>query len=268
MTVHHEIVEITPFIAAQMLRKNKGNRPLMKSRVAYYVAAMERGEWQFNGETIQVDELGNLLNGQHRLHAVVASRCSITVLLVSGVPRAAFATMDQGAKRNAGTAFAQLGEKNYNALAAALRLLFTMLETGRPVHGGCHPSAQQIVDLLGETPEMRDHIHWAVGNRWCKKHMRPAMTAFCRYWFSLQDTEASETFFDQLEMGANLRPGSPILALRDRLTSQQGAKEVIRSEYAAALTFKAFRLYCDGATIRLLRVRQEGAAVEKGVWSL
>ena len=80
---------ITPERALELLDNNTGNRRVSKDTVAQYARAMLAGEW-FESEDIQdcplyVAKSGRLLNGQHRLFAIVSSGCSIHMWVVYGV---------------------------------------------------------------------------------------------------------------------------------------------------------------------------------------
>lgn len=77
---------ITPEIAKEYLKKSKPNRTI-KQRVHLFADEMKRGNWQLNGEPICFDEDGYLINGQHRLHAVIESGCSVLVTICRNVSR-------------------------------------------------------------------------------------------------------------------------------------------------------------------------------------
>lgn len=66
-----EVRTITPFVAELMLRGNISNRPVRKQRVDMYADDMLNGRWASNGESIVVTESGKLVNGQHRLLAIL-----------------------------------------------------------------------------------------------------------------------------------------------------------------------------------------------------
>ena len=46
---------------------------------------MQDGKWRLNGKTICFDSTGRLLNGQHRLSAVVRSGVTLTTVVVRGL---------------------------------------------------------------------------------------------------------------------------------------------------------------------------------------
>lgn len=109
--------------AASILLKNHNfkNRGLKKHQRQFLQGQIDAGKFVYNGETIIVGDNNQILNGQHRLAACVASGKAIEVLMVFGVPAAAFVTVDQGARRGGADVLAIEGHKNCNALAGALR---------------------------------------------------------------------------------------------------------------------------------------------------
>src|ERR1700761_996246 len=91
-----EVERLSPKSAKALLKGNVHNRNLRKARVSSLAEAMKRGEWELNGESIKVAEDGSLLDGQHRLQAVVESGKSIQVLVVRNLPSDAQDTVDTG----------------------------------------------------------------------------------------------------------------------------------------------------------------------------
>lgn len=62
---------------------------------------MRQGKYRLTAEPIMIDTNGDLINGQHRLRAVVQSGCTVPFLVVRGVPPESFAFIDQGRRRSA-----------------------------------------------------------------------------------------------------------------------------------------------------------------------
>lgn len=87
---------ITPAIARMWLDTTLKNRTLRQSRVKQYAADMKAGRWKLNGESIKFDSTGHLLNGQHRLHAVIEADVTVEMLVVYNVDPSAQTTMDSG----------------------------------------------------------------------------------------------------------------------------------------------------------------------------
>lgn len=69
--VRGEVETITPELAADLLSRNMKNRPVSQQRVRKYMAAMVAGKWLLNGEAIKISIDGRLIDGQHRLKAII-----------------------------------------------------------------------------------------------------------------------------------------------------------------------------------------------------
>jgi hypothetical protein len=76
--VSAQIVEVTPAIAQEWLKGNCKNRPLNEAKVAFFAEKMRCGQWQLKGGfPVKRLENGRLLNGQHRLNAVIRAGCPV-----------------------------------------------------------------------------------------------------------------------------------------------------------------------------------------------
>lgn len=70
-----ELVEVTPQMAQEWLATNaKNNRDLSKVTVKRYANDMVKGQWMVTGEAIKFDRTGRLIDGQHRLQALIESK--------------------------------------------------------------------------------------------------------------------------------------------------------------------------------------------------
>ena len=92
---------ITPEIARQLLLRNRieFQRKLKMRVVNSYAQDMKAGLWQKNGEPIHLDSDGRLVNGQHRLRAIIESGVSIELYVIHNVDATLF---DSGYRRNLG----------------------------------------------------------------------------------------------------------------------------------------------------------------------
>ncbi len=72
-----ELVDITPDIARKYLDHNGHNRPIRKFWVRELALRMKEGSFENRRDGLLIDENGNLLNGLHRLSAVVESGCTV-----------------------------------------------------------------------------------------------------------------------------------------------------------------------------------------------
>lgn len=93
---------VTPQTATLWLdTKNSHNRPVSQSTVERYVQEMRAGRWVNNAQPIIFGKPSDrLLNGQHRLKAIVISGVSVECTITWGVDDNAFDTIDDGNKRS------------------------------------------------------------------------------------------------------------------------------------------------------------------------
>jgi hypothetical protein len=113
-------------------------RSLSALRVSEYSREMLAGRWRLTHQGIALDPQGRLLDGQHRLRAVLEADLSqsgivVPMMVTVGVPRDTFAVMDSGRPRSAGSFL----EGPYGVARAALAraALTIVLNGGRASHG-------------------------------------------------------------------------------------------------------------------------------------
>lgn len=94
-----DIIDVTPTHAETWLSRNPNNRNIRKGMVEAHARDMLAGRWILNGESVKIDDTGHLLDGQHRLSAVVAAEVSVPMIVISGLPADVMATVDAGTKR-------------------------------------------------------------------------------------------------------------------------------------------------------------------------
>lgn len=138
-----ETVLITPDMAKEMLIKSNGNRPINRNRVAKYATDMAKGAWVVSGEGIDFDVYGQLINGHHRLNAIIRYGSPIAMRVTKGLPEDAYVVYDSGLLRSYGDVFAIEGIKNASIAAATVRR-FLELERGAKTTEGSTASGLGI----------------------------------------------------------------------------------------------------------------------------
>lgn len=128
--MHWSIVMVTPEMAARWLEEfNSHNRPLRLSLVKFYANQMRLGLWMLTHQGIAFSVNGTLIDGQHRLAAVVMSGVSVKFWVCRGADMESQIVVDDHAKRTPldAMSLASLslnGEltKNYVATARAMMI--------------------------------------------------------------------------------------------------------------------------------------------------
>jgi hypothetical protein len=267
-----EIVSITPDQARELLSSNEQNRKLRRPYVRQLALAMVRGEWRLNGEPIQVASDGTLLNGQHRLHAIIESEQTIAMLMVRDVVPEARRTIDSGSRRNLSDVLKLHGLSHTTNLAAALALLHRYRTTGRMDSSAqSAPTPVQALELLEREPELKDGVNLAL-RVYSDAHLRPSVGIVLNHLFNEVDPGAGRRFFDDL-CSTRPRPlGDPLGELNRVLLRQYEERTyVLKTLGLSAITIKAFNAWRAGQQVLELTYRPRekfpvvgGAPAEEG----
>ena len=101
MEMKSKVVMVDPSLAAAWLAKNaQHNRKLKKTVVQDYAHQMKRGEWQLTHQGVAFDTRGVLIDGQHRLSAIVQANVIVPMMVTVNAPSVSFASLDCGVKRS------------------------------------------------------------------------------------------------------------------------------------------------------------------------
>jgi hypothetical protein len=240
---------ITPALAAEMLKRNTRNRPVNVHHVKRLAREMEMGRWKVNGGTICFN--GDLLiDGQHRLQAVVESGKQIKTYVVEGLPSDVFNTIDTGKRRDAGDTLALMGIKNSRKVASAVTFVERIVTGKIYWNSRLAVSNSEVQDLYAKYPGIEESVRIADG----KRSVCPQMVlAGLHYLFALRDKQAADAFVEDIKSGKNLHEGDGVYLLRERLVQNSYMKQKLRSEFIAALAIKAWNARRAGKKVSVLK---------------
>lgn len=215
---------VSPKLAEEMLKGMGTNRPVATSRVMTLANEMRLGKWQLNGETIIVSDTGKLLDGQHRLLAVIESGCTVQMSIASGVLDSSFETIDTGKARSAGDIAGIAGiERPKFSMAAAAMIWRLWHHTS--VTEVCPPT--MALRVYERFPAIRK---WAPFLKTTTRQVVPAgslLTAVTYLEDIAKMPSRAEQFFAGIDTGADLSDGSPILTLRQRMINMRASGQVM-----------------------------------------
>lgn len=100
-----EITKITPEMAKKLLEGNKKNRSLSRPFVNELKRAIKSGGWLVTHQGIAIAVDGTVLDGQHRLTAIMESGLAVDVMVTWDCDSNIMHAVDLGRKRNAADAF-------------------------------------------------------------------------------------------------------------------------------------------------------------------
>jgi hypothetical protein len=244
-----EIITVTPATAKEWLARNTHNRPIRDSKVADYARDMAAGNWALNGEAIKFGTDGVLLDGQHRLHAIVAAGTAVPMLVVAGLANDTQNTMDAGAKRTTGDALGLDGHKNAQLLAAVLKRAWLWEQGDHKFAANYNPTTAECAALLRDHPEIHRSVEIALHVRATFRAMPPSITGVGHYILSNISQDDAVWFFARVGDGAVSEPGHPVLALRTRVTNEALSGTPVHSYQRLAYLIRAWNAVREGRTL-------------------
>ena len=254
-----DIETVTPELAQEWLEGNVDNRRLRDTRVLNLAGILQRGEWELTDSAIVFDDQGVLINGQHRLTAIVVAGIPARILVLRGVPAKAQEVMDQGLGRNLGDQLHRRGVAYSTIIASALQWLYRINfieETGN-VHypdPSFRPSLRQLLALYDQHTELPDRVTSLNKLRYYLK-IRQGPTLAIQDRLLNIDASDTDIFFKSWEEGTGLAKTDPIWRLREwclqdaRTRTTQGRAPDYRY---VAYVFKAWNHWREGQPISRL----------------
>lgn len=261
----------TPTKAKQILAKGGSNRRLSAMTVTRYAAAMGDEKWSMNGETIKISRAGKLLDGQHRLHAVIESGKPVSMLTVRGLMPKTQATVDDGFKRNLAHVLDISGEKHSTTLAFSLSLLDRWAKDelhqirSRSGHG---PRRDECVAALKKHPDLRHYVAHKLTFNFGKTLGSRGLFAFCWYICSKNHPDTADMFYEQLSMGVAMGAEDPVYHLRERLLKSKLSDDPrlrLDTLQKVNLISSAWNATVQNRTIKLLRLPKEAGLTAKKI---
>lgn len=262
ITIEREM--ISPEVAEKMLAKNTRNRNKRDKHVKSLARDMASGNWQENADAIRISPSGEVVDGQHRLYAIIESGVTLPLFIARNVNMRAQTTIDVGAKRTFADHLKMMGESNNNVLAAAVRAL-CLHNTGRGYssRGNFTPTITELLGVLEANPGIRESVRVA-GKKSPGLEFSNSVLAFTHYILSSIDAEDAEYFFTHAMTGTDLTENSPIYRLRQvSLDKQRNNPAADMWTFAIPIIFKAWNKFRDGEECSALRFRRGGANPEK-----
>lgn len=205
---------ITPELAATLLDGRAPNRTPNQERIASYANDMKSGRWADTHQPIALGPGGELVDGEHRLRAVLLAGVPVAMWVARGVQLDNRWAIDQGRARSVGDALKiNDGLKHGPKLAKWCRVIESMranCKAARVV------SPARVREIASQYPES---IEWALtkGPRGRLLARAPIVAALIYAHRVLP--EVTERFGAKFATGESLVAGDPAYALRHSVMS-------------------------------------------------
>jgi hypothetical protein len=203
---------------------NVHNREKSQVVVDQFANSMLRDAWEDNGAPIIIAVGNKLMDGQHRLRAVIQSGIARDFVVVRGVNPDTFGTIDIGSRRGLKDVLSILKEKNAPTLAAAISThsAYTKGRTFRPKLRRHSPTPTEQARYLEKNPSLRKSVAFVVAFGSVIGHLKisKGSMAALHALFAAKDRPFANDFITKLITGEEItrrNPDQPVRRVRAKL---------------------------------------------------
>lgn len=241
-----EDVEITPELAKSFLEKNVKNRTIRPQHVTKLARDIERGDYIDTDDPIKFDINGNLIDGQHRLCAIIQADTPVVMRVTYNLEPKAQDVIDTGVRRSA-TDLLHLHGIPHAPIVNGMSRYLVAEAMGRGVKG-IALTHSQVLELLELHPKMP---LYAVGPGRAPNGISSVPLSVINYVGSvlLDRKDDAEQFMKVMMTGVPSYDGCPVHTLRERvlrLAIVQDKSRRVSHEDQYTLMKVAWNLLCKG----------------------
>ena len=151
------MAHIDPYFAKQLLKRNSDRqRSIRKNHVRELAADMSEGRWNPDVNIAMLDTEGNLIDGQHRLSAILEVGETVNMRIETGHDPMDYKVIDGGMKRSDSARTSAATDTNHNATGRMIMLLEKGIPLSFVVKGGA--AAFSYYSTWAE------YVDWEAGN--------------------------------------------------------------------------------------------------------
>lgn len=244
------VVDITPEIARNWLSRNTGNRPLSPKHVAKLEKAIKAGDWKMTGDAVRFSKTGKLIDGQHRLHAILNSGITVTCVVMHGLDDEVFDVLDSGKSRQkSDVLFVELGlpVETCKLLASSAGWIIDY-ELGQYGFGG-KADKLDVLAFVNANPAAIAAAEYAQALP--RNTPVPRSIAAMFYFFaSRRNPAAAERFLERFMVGAVDGASDNLLFLRNKCFSASVSRRPLPRTHVIAALVRIWNAEQRGAPIK------------------
>lgn len=118
-----KVIDVTPQLAASWLQLNVSNRKPNTNYIRQYIQDILMGNWEMIGDPIRFSTEGRLMDGQHRLMAIMRANKCVKMVVMVGVNPNAFTHIDSGNRRTVSDSLFIKGVSRSREVASIINVL-------------------------------------------------------------------------------------------------------------------------------------------------
>jgi hypothetical protein len=231
-------IPVTPSLARRLIDLNAdNNRNLLTRTVDMYARDMINNRWrEKTGQTVKVNRNGRLLDGQHRMHAVVASGRTILFDLTLGIEPEEITVVDSHKPRGHDAVIKTAGGGDLQGVSSCVKWVWAYDRGARVGTSGTNnPSPMEIVEKYRSDANMFEAAAKRGADCQGRGVCAKSIGATAYYLLSRLDKPEADDMFDMLVSGVYGLPDPSKLSvyhLRETLIRRR-EKRLTRPEQLA-----------------------------------
>ena len=247
---------ITPAMAEEWLatrREGKAYRVENPVKAGEIATDIMRGLWQVDGNTIKFNNLGELIDGQHRLRACVLAKKPIESYVVWGLDPAVIDRLDTGQKRTLAQVLGYHGYVRSGALAASVHLLWChgrgTMKYSILDQRNIRPNNTEVLNLLESEPVFTDSTVWYSRAAGTNSVLMNSGASSVLLHYLVEDKARVGKFLLGAIKGEDLSSTDPRFILRRTYERMTARRETIRTAQAFGRMVKAWNIWAAGGSV-------------------
>lgn len=221
VSLNFEVEMISPRRAAELLAANTANRKIRRAVVERYARDMAAGRWNFDGSPIRFSKGGELIDGQHRLTALIESGVTLPFVVIYDLALEVRDSIDTGAGRSAGDVLQFNGYADSYATAAIARVVMTR-ESGWTSTSGKQVSNIAVHQWVEANPQVAAAVEVYHAARRAVPASPSVVAAAFFLCAAINEDAASDFFITRLIRIEGLTSDDPARVVRSKLAQING----------------------------------------------
>jgi len=257
------IKNITPTLAKELLSVNRKNRKIEDKRVFRYADDIQKGNWKSEtGEAIKIAKDGSILDGQHRLHAIIKANKSIDLLFIEDLDSSIMPVLDTGKPRSASDVLTINKVKYSTRVASLIQALSHYDKTedvGQKVSIGLNLTNEAVLNYYYENKDFIDDVILLAGRFYAnfQQVLEFFDVALFIYLLKKKHGQKGFEFMRQLCQGTEVSHETIIFLRNKLIANRMNNKAKMTVKTRRAFIIKTFNAYITNNSVRIIKYNSD-----------
>lgn len=238
---------VTPEMARVFLQNSVPQRKVTQDDVDFLAKEMATGNWHNTGHAILVSDTGKMIDGQHRMLAVVKSGKTVEMSFAKGADESAFHCIDVGRRRTASDVLSIKGVGSANNVHAAVRFIL-QIQQGKLNKVGRIPT-RDVLAFLDQHKDLTDTVNWSMKEFKRFRMVSSSLVAALYHCFSDKHVNKCDDFFEKYFSGSDMKATHPVMHLRNKLMNNVTNKTKYSTSQKIIMIITAWNHFVKGTEL-------------------